>query len=908
MKYPKKLTYLILFLLSTAFINPISAQNNMVWTVDSLTFRALPFRGENNLYYTLFPGVISQDFRGNDLLHIRGSRHDEIAYYINDIDIRSDLTGMPLFRIIPQALASISIDKAPSVGISSARAAVTHVLRQGSDDYTFSINGETDKFTPLYEKRLDTYSYGYKNLTLTGGGTIPYSNTKFFIAGERESFDDRYRMFWDGFHITDNEMDLTFQTNHQYIEVDTGYIYTYDTINLNELTVKPGNIPKANSGRTTLNGVITQPFSNGSISFTALYEDETKRINNTPIYHLFNQARLPEINRKAQLYSLQGEYNFPMDFKLNLQADFLRSKQSTYDPNFGDDFLKYSDSTALVDKEIPYSNGWGMSLHRFEFQNPGWAIAGYSKQNEDFNNYMIDISKSFKNHKLKIGGEYKTSEFRFFNIGPNTMRYIQQYLKFYNYTLNTVPKGKLQEALNWGRVQGVGYNLLGEKITDESTYYDAPIQPKQASFYISDIITKGDWTAELGLRYDNLNNDMLYYKDSTAIDNTGNWMYLEEYKEGLIKQTRKSSWSPRINIKHNTSKNINSYFKLGKYTQFPQYKDIFLDKRYRTSYSLGSGIYNNDPRAWDAHFTTSHQSSYGLEYLLNNRINVNVELYSISTNNILQTGLKGLINTVYSSYPEYNEYSTLLSNGSSISRGLEITINYSDKNIDSWINYNYSKVKGTSTYPISNDGFTNPEYWWRDSIEYTPPQLNLDYNSQHSAVGFIAYNFSENENAFLKNTTINALGRFDSGHPYTLWEAGWDAGILYEGALPSHSSMRILHDPVYGNTTPWRLTVDLRIDKTIKLGKAGEMVIFAYTQNLLNKKNINHVHWKSGNTIDDGSAEHFEFQKENFEWFDDFYTLYELINLEHRQHYRDREGGDLFGRPREIRVGISFNY
>ncbi len=152
-------TILIFFLLSIILIIPIFAQNNSVWSINSSVLNTLPFRGDNNLYYTLFPGVTSLDFRGNDLLHIRGSRHDELAYYINGIDVRSDYTGLPLFRIIPQALDNITIDKAPSVSTSSARSAITHELKQGGDDYTFSINGETDKFTPLYEKRLDTYSY-----------------------------------------------------------------------------------------------------------------------------------------------------------------------------------------------------------------------------------------------------------------------------------------------------------------------------------------------------------------------------------------------------------------------------------------------------------------------------------------------------------------------------------------------------------------------------------------------------------------------------------------------------------------------------------------------------------------------------------------------------------------------------
>jgi hypothetical protein len=130
---------------------------------------------------------------------------------------------------------------------------------------------------------------------------------------------------------------------------------------------------------------------------------------------------------------------------------------------------------------------------------------------------------------------------------------------------------------------------------------------------------------------------------------------------------------------------------------------------------------------------------------------------------------------------------------------------------------------------------------------------------------------------------------------------------LYTGGLPSHSNVRILQDPQYGYTTPWRFTLDLKIDKTVKLGKTGELTFYAYAQNILNKKNVNHVHWKTGNTVDDGSSEFFDYSKDE-NWFDDFYTLYELINLDHRQQYRIAEGGDLFGRPREIRFGVSFNY
>ncbi|NHZ86211.1 MAG: hypothetical protein GWP19_10060, partial [Planctomycetia bacterium] len=830
----------ILFLLSVILIIPVSAQNNLFSTIDSSLLRSLPFRGENNLYYTLFPGVTSQNFRGNDYLHIRGSRHDEQAYYINGIDIRSDYTGLPLFRIIPQALNNITIDKAPGVGMSNARAAITHKLNQGGDNYTFSINGETDKFTPLYEKRLSTYSYGYKNLTLTGGGTIPKIGTEIFIAGEKELFADNYRMFWEGFHITDEEMDLTFISDRHTIEDwSTGVgVVVLDTFTVidskEEILVKPGNSPSANSGRTTLNGIITQPFPKGSVSFIALYEDETKRINNTPIFHMFNQKRLPETNRNAQLYSLQGEYNFLFDLKLNLQADFLRSRESTYDPNFGDDFWKYSDSTALAQAGLPYINSNSsrdMQVQHFFFNKSGAEIVGYSKQNENYNSIKFELSKSISNHAVRFGGNYKKAEYRFFSLQPYTMRGVQGYMQSHGVTF--ISDDIFEELLFRNRTRGVGYNLLGKKVDKAGYLNDAPFKPRRSSIYFSDNFYRGDWTVDIGLRYDSFNSDSQVYKDSAVVNSYWESIYdqIRNWNEGLVKQSRQIEWSPRIKVEHATSEKLHSYGSFGKYVQFPQYKDVFTSKMYREILTNGNNFIS-DIRAWGAKPVVSFQSSFGVQYIHNESISVNAELYNVSTKNYLQTGNKSLI-----TYDTPIFIPFLISDGKTTAGGLELSINYNSDNVKAWINYNYSKVKGTSTYPITNYPFTNTDnWWWYDSTRLDPIKRNLDFNTQHSAVGFIAYKYGEDENVLLKNVIVSALGRFDSGHPYTLWKAGRGHGLLYEGGLPS--DVRSLYDPQYGNTTSWRFILDIKIDKTITIGKTGKLTFYFYTQNILNKKNI----------------------------------------------------------------------
>lgn len=761
-----KIINILSFLFYFLFTLPASSQDISIWTIDSLNLNSFPFRGENNLYYTLFPGVTSQDFRGDDLLHIRGSRHDELAYYINGVDVRSDFTGMPLFRIIPQALNNIVIDKAPSVSTSNARAAITHELKQGGERPMFSVNGETDKFTPLYEKRLDTYSYGYNNLVLIGGGTIPKIGTEIFIAGEKEIFDDHYRMFWDGFHITDEDMDLTFITNETWTEVDTGYVYSFDVFeDINELLVKPGNIPSSKSGRTTINGIITQPFQNGLISFVVLHEEETKRINNTPIMHLFNQARLPETYRKAQLYSLQGEYNFPYDIKLNLQADFLRSKESTYDPNFGSNFLAYDDSIALEKVGLPYVGRLGnMYLNKFLFDKKSKLITDYSKNAEDYNSFNFVVSRTILNHDVKIGGNFKSSTYRHYRINEYTLGILnKEFYQWNGYTKSTTPTGALERFLFQRRTEGIGYNMLGEKTSSEGEYHDAPRKPRTSSIYFNDTYRKNNWKLDIGLRYDSFTSDAFTIQDSAIVD----WEYYSGYIGGepIKRQPTNNSWSPRLHITHQINNSLLIFSKFGKYVQFPQLSDVYTN--YATRLILVRGqdfiteLYSNDTKP-----VITYQTSIGVSYYPLSNYKLNVEFFNTATSNYLQTD-----NITLFRYDEFrNNNPVLKSEGQSQTTGLELDFQYNNNKIDASLNYSYSYASGTSSYPISNYPFT----WniW-DSTSYKPINHELEYNSQHSGMAFISYKTDENASKLLQNITLSMLGRFDSGHSYTLWEAGY---------------------------------------------------------------------------------------------------------------------------------------
>ncbi len=105
-------------------------------------------------------------------------------------------------------------------------------------------------------------------------------------------------------------------------------------------------------------------------------------------------------------------------------------------------------------------------------------------------------------------------------------------------------------------------------------------------------------------------------------------------------------------------------------------------------------------------------------------------------------------------------------------------------------------------------------------------------------------------------------------------------------------------------TSPWNYQFDLALHKSFRFAQVP-VNVYVYFQNLLNRKNVTNIYWRTGNADDDGFIALFpqKFLDEN----PDIFLLYQQINLRHRQNYVVVGGGDVFGRPREIRFGIQIS-
>jgi hypothetical protein len=109
-------------------------------------------------------------------------------------------------------------------------------------------------------------------------------------------------------------------------------------------------------------------------------------------------------------------------------------------------------------------------------------------------------------------------------------------------------------------------------------------------------------------------------------------------------------------------------------------------------------------------------------------------------------------------------------------------------------------------------------------------------------------------------------------------------------------------------TTSWNYQFDFKIDRAFAIGDVS-LNAYLYVQNLFNRKNVQHVYWRTGTTTADGSFDHPGHREELVQTLgEEFFVLYDLINVQHRQHYQMRQGGDLFGRPREFRLGLQVGF
>ncbi|NIR50125.1 TonB-dependent receptor [candidate division KSB1 bacterium] len=707
----------------------------------------LPFRGQPEEYYNLFPGVVVQDFRGTDFVHLRGSRHDEIGYTFEGVDVRSVFSGRNLIRFIPEAIEALSLDNSPTVTSGAAAGLIRHRLRRGGPDLKLTLRGETDRFTSQHESRLDTYSYGYDDLLLLAEGQLGSENLWFFVAGERETFEDPYRKFWNGFRFGDPDT--------PFVDFFSGESLQ-DVLGSNETVVPPGNIPNADLRRYNVNGIVTANLKPFHLRLFGVVNDEERKQNDTPIRDIFNQERIPERKSNSSLLSLQTDYNGPHGWNAHLQLDGIQSSSERLDPIFGDDLVRAARDSLFADPRFA-------RIHLFSFSRPGAVLSDFAKLEETGWSLSGYAQKRIGAHRITAGGGWQRRTVRQFSV--DDFRGYMQALE----DIGIPAQGQrlsdeaLLQIRRWGRVNTLGYDVFGNKVEGTDAVNDGPRQPAQWSFYLEDAYRAGDLLLNVGLRYDAFSSDARVFADPKDPV-----LSLDPFNIPVSEMEKAADHdfiSPRVHATWVTGPRLALHFNFGRYVQQPQLRDIYAS-RAEWGLKLGSGIFNNDPRALDIEPVRSTQTELGISYRVPQTLNLRTTVFFKDIDGQFESG-----NVRTDPGAIVGSYLILDDTGESTAKGIEVGLDYQDQGFTARLNYTLSEVTGYNSYPISNlvQAELDPDEL---GIRDEPPKP-LDFNQTHRGNVLLKYRTDAEAPPWIRRTGLHLLFRFNSGHNFTLWQGGF---------------------------------------------------------------------------------------------------------------------------------------
>ncbi|MBI4547073.1 MAG: TonB-dependent receptor [Ignavibacteriae bacterium] len=887
------------------------SQTNVVRIATQEELEKLPVRGIVNAV-ALQPGIVMQEDRGTQRLYIRGGRSDEVGYYVEGISTRNVLTGDNATNIIPEALEEFQVHAGgyPAEYGGANAGIVRQQLRSGTTSYRATVQLETDniniseglfKHNPG-ERFLGTYSYGYSDYVLTLSGPVLSDRVKLFVAGENQFQRDTYVRFLEPFEFKN----IVEEFPNQYGVREA----------IKVLEWGPGNVPGTMRNRYSVNGTLTFDFNPYIVRIGGAYSWQKERVNDFLIQSIFDQERLPLRELGDGLLNVKFT-NFltpKMFYEVNFSYFDLRTK--TYDPLFGDDFLKYKDSLALAEKG--FNTNWGYTqepedyiLNGFPFFRRGTLLTRYAKAKQAYLGGAGDFSSQISSHEIKFGGSIQRYTVRGYRLGrrPDVPPYIpaENLLS----TMRSRPddfrtRGEYDPITEtWRRdvdfqkagdfISAYGYDVYGNEI---ESGFDGPKHPIFADLYLQDKLELSDLIVNAGVRLDIIDtDDRIFDQENPPVDaQTDQLIPSLVQKKPAFKQV-----SPRLGFSFPVSDRTVFHVQYGKFLQSAQLSTVYA----------GRGI---SALAFSGQFYVPQPIGYGLdpERTTQYEIGFTQQLsdYAVFDITGFYKDIQGQIqitkaitdpaSTVQGGYP------TLQNGDYATTKGVEFRLSLRRvARVQAQLNYTLSDAQGTGSSPYSAGA----------GVEIGTPRPTvispLTFNQAHRGTFNVDYRFLENDGGpILSRLGANILFTFNSGHNFTRVTGSIGQRGAHLGGILADDDPRARKpiEEINASTTPWVYTIDLRVDKSVRVGVL-DMNIYVYIQNLLNTKSVTNVYGRTGNAYDDGYLTNPDLSANIVRSRGQQYVdLYRAINLGNRQHYLLTQGGDLFGSPRQIRFGIRLEY
>ena len=168
-------------------INPNATSEVHVRRSEDIKY--MPIKGYENIVATE-AGVVKV---GRDL-HIRGSRAEEVAYYVDGVYMNNAYTLSRTGDVITSSIEEVSF-QAGGFGAEYGSAnggVINTTTKSGSNDFKVNMEFFTDDFLNQdNDNKLGTYGYGRRQANLALSGPLMGDKMKFYVAGEYEFREDK---------------------------------------------------------------------------------------------------------------------------------------------------------------------------------------------------------------------------------------------------------------------------------------------------------------------------------------------------------------------------------------------------------------------------------------------------------------------------------------------------------------------------------------------------------------------------------------------------------------------------------------------------------------------------------------------------------------------------------------------
>jgi len=286
--------------------------------VTSKEIENVPVRGLNSLL-ALQSSVIVQD----NNVHIRGSRPDEVGYFVDGASAASVRTNVQTIHVIQEAIEEFQVYAGGyTAEYGGANGGIIRSeLKTGTSKYHLSADYQTDRFATQGDKFLGTYSYGYQNVVGTLSGPLLNNKVRFFLAGENTAWGDQQVRFSKGFEFAD--------------------LYDDGSVTGTEATASvvypDGFTPQNKRIRSAFNGTLLFDFTDIKVRIGGAYTYDKTQLSVDPMMNILNNRGFFDVQKTMLITGrITHVLNPKTYYEVNLS--YYNDKLENEDEVFGNDW------------------------------------------------------------------------------------------------------------------------------------------------------------------------------------------------------------------------------------------------------------------------------------------------------------------------------------------------------------------------------------------------------------------------------------------------------------------------------------------------------------------------------------------------------------------------------------------